>query len=321
MLTDIFADRYAALTLWAEFQEPQRKLIVQAFRILEESICPYWVDGKESENGKAFWTDLHNRLSTELGLKSLSDIGYSYQQPWNGASHTVTGLWTMNTVCENWVLKIFDGSNTADRFIKERLSLVEIGFRMKGEQIAAANSALPAKIQAAKNDALIQTHRALRLPGNPVDGVNAANANLNARYRESVNELNTRFRQAGSKLNYHNGFIQRNDDDVSLQEIELPFWELLSIPLWKNVDTDMKEAIDRRDSGGRDPAFYAARALESAIKIISAERGWTHGKEKGAHNYIDNLRSQPAAFIADWEADSLKAFFYKGPESLRPRAG
>lgn len=311
MLTDIFADRYAAVILWNEFQEPQRRLIVQSFRILEESICPYWIDGKESERGKTFWSSLHNRLSMELGVKSLSEPGYSYQQNWNGTVHTVAGLYTTNIVCQNWMLKTFDGTCSADRFIKERLSLVEIGFRIKAEEVALANAGLPAEIKAAKNSALVQTYKALRLPGDPVDGVKAANTKLNTDYRDAANELNARLRQAGTNLNYHNGFIQQNDDLLLLRQIELPFWKLVSDPLWKNIDTDMKEAIDRRDSGERDPAFYAARALESAIKIISDEKRWTHGKEKGAHNYIDNLQSKSAKFITDWEADSLKAFFTK----------
>jgi hypothetical protein len=80
-------------------------------------------------------------------------------------------------------------------------------------------------------------------------------------------------------------------------------------PKWANVDTDMKEAIDRRDTGGRDPAWYAARALESTIKIISAEKGWTHGGEKGPHNFVDNLASKKAAFLAQWEAENLKSYF------------
>jgi hypothetical protein len=71
----------------------------------------------------------------------------------------------------------------------------------------------------------------------------------------------------------------------------------------------MKEALDLRDTDGRDPAFYAARALESTIKIISDSKGWTHGKERGAHNYIDNLTSKANSFITPWESDSLKNFF------------
>jgi hypothetical protein len=72
----------------------------------------------------------------------------------------------------------------------------------------------------------------------------------------------------------------------------------------------MKEALDRRDANDRDPVFYAARALESAIKIVSDQKGWTRGSEKGAHNYIDNLGSaKNGAFIAPWEREALKTFF------------
>jgi hypothetical protein len=94
-----------------------------------------------------------------------------------------------------------------------------------------------------------------------------------------------------------------------VQEVEAPFWALVAEPPWKNVDLDMKEALDQRDAGARDPAFYAARALESAIKIISDSKGWTHGREKGAHNFIDNLASQTARFVTPWEGETIKLFF------------
>ncbi len=56
-------------------------------------------------------------------------------------------------------------------------------------------------------------------------------------------------------------------------QIEAPFWELVSAPKWKNVDTDMKEAFDRRDNDERDPAVYAAHALESASGLFPITRG------------------------------------------------
>lgn len=145
MLTDIFADRYSTVKLWDTFGEPERRLLVQAFRILEEEVCPYYVNGNEYERGKAFRTDIHSLLSMELGLKSLSPTAYSYQTTWNGKPHTNTGLWTFNTVCENWMLAASDDSGSADRFVKERLSLVEIGFRKRDEEIAAINTNLPEK--------------------------------------------------------------------------------------------------------------------------------------------------------------------------------
>jgi hypothetical protein len=58
--------------------------LVQGFRILTEHICPYWRDGKEYEYGKSFWTDLHKRISMELGLASLSPLATSYSMDWMG---------------------------------------------------------------------------------------------------------------------------------------------------------------------------------------------------------------------------------------------
>jgi hypothetical protein len=44
--------------------------------------------------------------------------------------------------------------------------------------------------------------------------------------------------------------------------------------------------------------------------LISTEKGWTHGGEKGAHNYIDNLQaSKNGGFIHSWEAESIKLLF------------
>ena len=312
MLTDIFADRYSTVELWNSVGEPEQRLLVQAYRILSEQICHYYVDGNEDAHGKAFWTDIHNRLSMELGLKSLSPLAYAYQSTFNGTPQTVTGTWPINKVCEDWMLKAIDNNDlnfSADRFIKERLSLVEIGFRKRDEEIATDNANLPAKIKAALIPVLGRS--TLRIPGDPSSGIRALNAALNDQFRDAVNELNTRFRQAGCDLNYHNGFIQRAADELSRQQVEAPFWELVADLKWKNVDTDMKEALDLRDSSARDPAFYAVRALESTLKIVSDEKGWTSGKEKGAHNYIDNLASKRVKFIDDWESEALKGLFTK----------
>jgi hypothetical protein len=299
MLTDIFANRYAKVSLWSSFGEPQRRLIVQAFRVLEEHVCPYWVDGKETPHSKAFWTEIQGRLSMELGLKSLSPVAYSYQ----GRS----GIWTMNYVCEQWMLKTFDNSATADHFIKERLSLVEIGFRKRAEEIEQANKNLPSALEAAEKSQLGALASSLRIPGDYVGGIKALNAKLNSNFQAAVDELNVRFRQADCNLNYHNGFIQISIDPLVAENIETPFWAVVADSKWNNVDVDMKEAIDRRDTGGRDPAFYAVRALESAIKIISDERNLTHNRERGAHNYIDNLSSNK--FIQTWEAEQMKGLF------------
>lgn len=306
MLTDIFAFRYANKQIWKEFTKREKRLLGQTFSIIGEQLAPYYdYQGMESPAGKAFWKDIHDRLAVELGLKSLWETAYSYQSVHAGKPTTISGLWPIITMCEYWVHADPVGVQDIDGLIKERLSLVEIAFRKKEEAIAFANAELPQRILNAKRRPV----GGLRLPGDPAEGLRAQNRQLNENFKRSVDELNTRFRQAGCKLHYHNGIIQFSEDALFLKEAEQPFWQLVADPIWVNVDTDMKEAIDRRDGGGRDPAFHAARALESTIKIISDLKSWTHGGERGAHNYIDNLQKGTSGLIERWEADSLKMFF------------
>jgi hypothetical protein len=317
MLTDIFVRRYKDNRLWPTFTNSEQTLLVQVFRIFSEQICPYNAEGKEPTN--ALWSNVQSRISMELGLISLSPLTYNFMGEWNGKPHHYYGTWEINQVCETWFLQVFDGSISADQFIKERISFIELGFRLRESQIATENTNLPAAIKLA--DAPPQFGGSgLRLPGKYSDYVKERNALINKNFKNGVEELNARFRQADCQLNYHNGFIQLAQDSVVEGQIENPFWNLVSETKWTNVDTDMKEAFDRRDTGARDPALHAVRALESTIKIISGDNGWTHGKEKGAHNFIDNLTSNK--FVADWEAGALKHVFtaVRNPLSHGPGA-
>jgi hypothetical protein len=279
--------------------------------MLEEQICPYWIDGKEWERGKVFWAGLNKQLSMELGLENLSQEWFSYQTEWQGNKTTQTHRYTPEKICRNWMVAAQSPNTTADQHIKERLSLIELGFRKREVELALENANLPNALASIPSPAGMLGSGAGRMvvPRDRRESMVRMNAQRNSVFKAQVDELNARFRQAGVGLHYHNGFIQRATDDLVQSQVETPFWEAVADPFWKNVDHDMKEALDLRDSAGRDPSFYAARALESAIKIVSGIKGWIHGGEKGAHNYIDNLAAKKNALIAPWEAASLKDFF------------
>jgi len=312
MLTDIFSRRYEKRQLFAGVGQRELRLLVQTFRLVDEQVLPFFVGGNSTAETKATWKDLHDRLSMELGVKQLSPRMYQFQPPvgpprWES--------FFMNKVCENFITEGFKQEYDPDVFMKIRLSFVELAFREREAQIAKLNSRLPAALTQARFEDRLPSRPGggLRVPGTPLSSeqrVQSGNDLINATFAAQVHELNIRFEQAGAPLNYHNGFIQITTDGLTQKQIDEPFWALVKEPKWTNVDTDMKEAIDLRDSGGRDPALYAAKALESTIKIICDQKGWTTGKEKGASDFLNHLESKAnGAYVSPWERDLMQKFF------------
>ena len=311
-LTDIFARRYRDTPIWTRFGENERRLLVQASRIVSEQLF-YEIEHH-------VWDHLDKTLSMELGVTNLSALSATDPASLSREQRIHAITYRAAAACQDFLCGPYYDSVSPDRFLKERLSFVEIAFRKKEDQVAAENANLGQKLQ----DELL---RASRVAPGPRDWkvrrleaerrrdekekeIRDANDHLNRRFELACRELNERFRQAGADLHYHNGFIQFASDSMTEREVEQPFWSLLRSSEWQTVDREMKEAIDLRDTGGPDPAFHAAKALESAIKIISDSRNWTRGNEHGAVSYLNNLRSRRnGEFIAQWEHDILRGFF------------
>ena len=318
MLTDIFAYRYLKYPIWSAYTEHERRLLTQTIAIAKDLFPYYDANGKENASNKVKWNGLHDRLSRELGLKELAKSYYSYtQKNALGQEYPISGSFGWDYICEQFVTSMpHPELHDPDGFIKERLSFIELTMRLREEEVAITNAELPQKLA----EAVLRDRApspAFRVPGSAVDGAKAWNASINNSFREQVAELNVRFQRAEAPLTYHNGFIQVSHDQTIEQNIAKPFWELVADPIWANVDIDMKEALDRRDSSDKDPAIFAAKALESAIKIVSDINGWTRGNETGAAAYIDNLVSKNnGSLLAPWEGEILKDYFRKVRNSL-----
>ena len=173
MLTDIFADRYLGIQMWGKFTEVEERFLVQGFRIVIEQLFPYYRDGKEKATSKATWTSIHDKLSMELGLNELSPKAYHFQSTYNGNPITHSGTWSMDKVCKDFVNAKYDGQVLPDRFIKERLSFIELAFREHENQINEMNKNLSKQLL----DAQIQDKRVkpggrgIRIPGNRAEGI------------------------------------------------------------------------------------------------------------------------------------------------------
>jgi hypothetical protein len=315
MLTDIFATRYAGRLIWSAFTEVEQRLLNQSFGVVKDALPYFDSAGKVIDINKGKWKSLHDRLAREIGVDALSTRYYSYTHNTPTGAWPISGEYSWDHICHQFVTVTFTGRD-ADRFVKERLSFVELGLRLRGEDVVYENR----RLEAALTDATFRDQfprTGMRVPGSAADGVRAQIRSLNATFEAQVEELNERFRRARAPVTYHNGYLQLSVDQQVEQQIAKPFWDLVSGPLWTNVDIDMKEAIDRRDSNAKDPAIFAAKALESAIKIVSDTKGWTRGTETGAAHYVDNLVSKTnGGYLAVWEGDMLKDYFRKVRNSL-----
>jgi AbiJ N-terminal domain 4 len=183
MLTDIFAERYANRVIWPAYSEAEKKLLMQCYRMVEE-LFPYWVDGKVAKGAEKQWKSIHDPLSMELGL---SDLG-----------PPLTGWSTLDQVCKNFVTASYDGTVTPDRFIKERLSFIELAFRLRGEELRDMNAELPVKTAAAELADAFKAHRSGVSGGTTAERIAAYNKSLNLNFGRSVAELNERLRRAGA---------------------------------------------------------------------------------------------------------------------------
>ena len=318
MLTDIFAYRYLNLPIWKEFSELEARLLNQLYGVIKEVIPYYAIDGEPTKESIKKWKTLHDSLARELGVDELSKRYFSYtKKNYLGQSVPVNGFFSWEYACEKFVKSEYSHElNDPDKFMKERISFVELAMRTRYEELQTVNANLPsALLQSKKRDAI--SRRTIHNNNSAVNRLEIWNQNSNDIYMSQVEEINERFRRTKAPLTLHNGFIQVSTDEIIEKNIAEPFWNLVSGSLWKNVDLDMKEALDRRDSNDKDPAFFAAKALESAIKIISDQKGLSSGKEKGASSYIDNLVSRKnGRYIDSWEADILKDYFRKVRNAL-----
>jgi hypothetical protein len=146
MLTDIFANRYENTTIWQTFGEPERRLLVQTFKIVSEQVCPYFRNKAIVLENMAKWEIIHDKLCRELGLEELSPKHRGYYTTMFGEPIPQVETYSMDKVCQNFVCAEYDGSIPADRFMKERISFIELAFREREDEIREINSKLPMRV-------------------------------------------------------------------------------------------------------------------------------------------------------------------------------
>lgn len=318
MLTDAFFRRYEDVTLFPSFTERERRFLGQASQIITDDLFPRnktrYKEEKDDPSYKGQEV-AHNKLARELGLDYL--IAPTFLHSWtapNGNKMSQTFPRLMENRTKQYLTAPISETASPELFVKFRVSLVELCFQSRAAQLDSRRTTLQYQLGHSASDmnAAIQLYNALQPLG--VSWQSKEKREIESgqvAFDAAVHELNERFRQARIPLSYHNNLIQVSDDALLATTLERPFWSLVAGAKWASVDQLMKEAIDRRDRGERDSVTPAMQALESVIKIISGEKGWNNGQERGAAHYINNLvkEREGVRFIAVWEKDALFKLF------------
>lgn len=278
LITDAFFRRYPARLVWTD--EPSRNY--QSF--LEQSAQIIFVDLSPKLNLTIeFFRDCHDALCREIGIGSLN-LERNYDAKCGEFLNQKYDLWN-------------NAHGTPDQFLKYRLSLIEI-ILQRADRFALEML----------SSVLIKPKRNwLGVPAYFLESSEFTNRLL---IENAIIELNKRFKQTGLPFHFHNGMIQSNDDQLLQDLIATPCWEILNNPIFRHADLELKTALDRADNGYSDAAFYAAKSLESVIKIICSQKEWNVKEGGGVSLYIDQLQSKNNGdYITGWEADNLKWFF------------
>lgn len=324
MITDVFFRRYGGVVVRDAFAEDDRRLFNQLSKLVSAPLWEVKPDGdKIAASTEASLKIVHDRIANELGWDELSPRSWWHTiNLANGNKQSHKYDYALSDVLKVYFNRVFNpAEHNADDFVKQRLSVVELAFRLRWEEVQAANAQFPANLADAQLRDDEARFRGLR---RAQAYVTAQNQRMNDALAAVILELNERLRLAGYPLDFHNGMLQFTDDKLLNAQIAEPFWALVADPIWGAVEEQMKEALDRRDAGDRTAPFHAASALESCIKIISKTKGWTRGDEKGAAAFINNLVSEKnGRFIEIWEGDLLIRMFGDvrnpfghGPEEL-----
>lgn len=311
MLTDIFADRYEGTTIpYANLQHVKRFMMQASLMITNQLFSLYEEDEENCENS-AILSKIHRDVCMELGVQQLT------------AQKLLTKRLSIREQTANFLGAISDADEDLDRRIRERLSFVELAFREYESHIERHNENLESRrMKVLGDEKLAKLANRFNINEFKEDMITTTIGRNVENMHRNLHELRERFKRAGLPLTYSSGYIQFSDDSLVEDSIKRPFWIAINDPKWASVEHDMHVAIDLRDTGRTGAAASAAKALESTIKIISNEKGWDRGNEKGAAQYIDNLVSEKnGRFIEVWEANVLKSFFAEVRNRLQHGAG
>lgn len=134
----------------------------------------------------------------------------------------------------------------AEIFLKERLSFIEVFFRVIEYHVREDLSKFP--------------------------GSNIYQDNVRA-VENWISEVNSRLRKGSIPFQYRDGFLLLSSDKLISEKVEGPFWDIIADPKWNQTLQHMMEAVDQQISNPSTAANEAQLALESVLSEIFGKEG------------------------------------------------
>lgn len=249
-LSDIFYDRYNDLTLldgksgmdWVRQFGEYHKFFGGFCMLIRDDFLSrfedYSMDQMSLPDGIIRKTLVI--VSREIGRGDLFSPEGGYFE-----ENYVAGLFSWMTVHDKL------NKEEAETFLKERMSFIEVFFRV---------------IESYFGDDLSRFSSSINQD------------NLKA-VENWISEINGRLWKGNIPFQYRDGFLLPSNDKLISRKVEEPFWDIIADSKWNQTMQHMLEAVDQQVSNPSTAANEAQLALESVLnEFFGKGRGTIHAK-------------------------------------------
>lgn len=307
MITDIFSRRYPD----ADLKNIGNAFFVQISKIYDdhhlgirkallEKVPNYKYSGYADEHIRIIAQAL-NKICTELGIETLDKPAYQTLSKHGYNDYRIFQKYIFDTEVDPL----------------EKLSFLEILFRDAESHLLDETSFIEKKLPEyqARSEHIknLSEEKKTKFHNDGEENIASSIPVLESKKSALTvirTEVNQRAKMHSLDFSYHNGFFQKSDNPAIEEKIMSTFWELVSKQKYKNIETDMLKAYDLYDSNDRDAPLYAAKALESMLKIVCLEKNFTSNSNKPAGFYLDMLnKKENGPVILNEEKEELVSMF------------
>lgn len=140
---------------------------------------------------------------------------------------------------------------------------------------------------------------------------------------QAVNDLNTRFLENAVGFTLEQGKIIHLDNELLHKEVTIPAFNLLNSTTFKNANDEFVSAHEHfRFKRNKECLVDCLKTMETTMKIICNENGWTYNQNDTAKTLIDTcFKNKLIPDYLQTQFSSLRAMLESGIPTLRNKLG